>query len=112
MALIILTEPDPDEALVRLMKRSAYVLVTFSILAIKCYPDIGRRFDEWSGLAVNCGITQSKNALGGICLILGLFFVWYFLKTWRAERSKARRDELRLAWYSAVYDCVSPPEIA
>lgn len=95
MALILLTEPDPDEALVRLMKRSAYVLVTFSILAIK-YLDIGRRFDEWTGLPVNVGITQSKNMLGCGCLVLGFFFVWYFLKTWRAEKSKARRDELRL----------------
>jgi O-antigen ligase len=96
MALIVLTEPDPDEAFARLMKRSAYVLLTFSILAIKYYPDLGQRYDDWSGLQVNCGITQSKNALGSGCLILGLFFVWYFVKTRRAERSKARRDELRL----------------
>jgi exopolysaccharide production protein ExoQ len=96
MALVILTEPDPAEALVRLMKRSAYVLVTFCIMAIKWYPDIGRRFDDWSGLAVNVGITQSKNAMGGMCMVLGLFFVWYFMKTWRTEKSKARRDELRL----------------
>jgi len=96
MALVLLTEPDPGEALARLMKRSAYVLVTFSILAIKYYPDIGRRFDEWTGLAVNVGITQSKNMLGCTCLVLGFFFVWYFLKTWRAGKSKARRDELRL----------------
>jgi len=96
MALILLTELDPGEALARLMKRSAYVLVTFSILAIKYYPDIGRRYDEWSGLAVNVGITQSKNMLGCGCLVLGFFFVWYFLQTWRAEKSKGRRDELRL----------------
>ena len=96
MALILLTEPDSDEALVRLMKRSAYVLVTFSILAIKWYPDIGRRFDDWTGLAVNVGITQSKNMLGGSCLVLGFFFICHFLRTWRSEKSKARRDELRL----------------
>ena len=96
MALILLTEPDPDEALVRLMKRSAYVLVTFSILAIKYYPNIGQRYDEWSGLAVNVGISQSKNTLGCGCLVLGFFFIWHFLRTWRTDRSKARRDELRL----------------
>ena len=96
MALILLTEPDPDEALVRLMKRSAYVLLTFSILAIKYYPDIGRRYDEFSGLAVNVGISQSKNTLGCICLVLGLFFIWHFPRVWRTEKSKARRDELRL----------------
>ncbi len=96
MALILLTEPDPDEALLRLMKRSAYILVPFSILAIKYYPDIGRKFDEWTGLAINVGISQTKNTLGCSCLVLGFFFIWHFLRTWRTERSKARRDELRL----------------
>jgi O-antigen ligase len=78
------------------MKRSAYILLTFSIVAIKWCPDIGRRYDEWSGLAVNVGISQSKNTLGCVCLILGVFFVWFFVKTWRTEKSRARRDELRL----------------
>jgi O-antigen ligase len=96
MALVLFTEPDPDEALARLMKRSAYVLVTFSILLIKYYPDIGCQYDEWSGLPMNNGIAQNKNGLGSVCLVLGFFLVWYFLKTWRAEKSKARRDELRL----------------
>lgn len=96
MVLVILTEPDPNESLVRLMKRSAYVLVPFSIMAIKWFPDIGIRYDEWSGKAINVGITQSKNMLGCGCLVLGLFFIWYFVKTWRAEKSKARKNELRL----------------
>jgi exopolysaccharide production protein ExoQ len=96
MALILLTEPDPGEAIARVMKRSAYILLTFSIVAIKWCPDIGRRYDEWSGLAVNVGISQSKNTLGCVCLILGVFFVWFFVKTWRTEKSRARRDELRL----------------
>jgi exopolysaccharide production protein ExoQ len=96
MALILVTEPDPSEALIRLMKRSAYFLVTFSIMAIKWFPDIGRRYDEWSGLAMNVGISQSKNTLGCVCLVLGFFFIWLFLKTWRTEKSRAKRDELRL----------------
>jgi len=96
IVLVLFTEPDPEEALVRLMKRSAYVLVPFSVLFIKYYPEIGRQFDEWTGLPMNNGIAQNKNGLGSLCLVLGFFFVWYFLKTWRAEKSKARRDELRL----------------
>jgi exopolysaccharide production protein ExoQ len=96
MVLVLFTEPDPKEALVRLMKRCAYVLVPFSILLIKYYPEIGRQFDEWTGVPMNSGIAQNKNGLGSLCMVLGFFFVWYFLKTWRAEKSKARRDELRL----------------
>ena len=41
MALIVLTEPDPEEALIRLMKRCAYVVVPVSILWIKYYPRVG-----------------------------------------------------------------------
>jgi exopolysaccharide production protein ExoQ len=35
MALIVLTKPDPGEALTRLMKRCAYVIVPVSLLFIK-----------------------------------------------------------------------------
>ena len=45
MALIVLTEPDPKEAVIRLMKRCAYVVVPVSILFIKYYPELGRGFE-------------------------------------------------------------------
>ncbi len=96
MALIVLTEPDPMEALTKLMKRCAYVIVPVSILFIKYYPEMGRGFDQWSGGAVNTGITTNKNALGGDCLILGFFFFWHLLQTWSRERGKPRRNELLL----------------
>ncbi|PYS71570.1 MAG: hypothetical protein DMF73_10500, partial [Acidobacteria bacterium] len=45
MVLIILTEPDPEKALSRVMKRCAYIVVPVSILFIKYYPELGRGFD-------------------------------------------------------------------
>ncbi len=60
MALIVLTEPNPEEA-----------------------PGTN-------------GIAADKNMLGADCLILGYFFFWYLLQTWRTERSTWRRNELRL----------------
>jgi exopolysaccharide production protein ExoQ len=96
MILIVLTEPDPEEALTRLMKRCAYVLVPISILFIKYYPAWGRTFDPYTGLACNTGITKGKNALGCDLLILGFFFSCYAVKTWRSERSRARKRELLL----------------
>src|SRR6266700_376609 len=95
MVLIVLTEPDPKEALVRLMKRCAYIIVPVSILWIKYYPQLGRGFSPWGG-ATNNGIAADKNMLGAGCLILGYFFFWYLLQTWRTERSTWRRNELRL----------------
>jgi len=96
MALVLLTEPNPEEALTRLMKRCAYVIVPVSILFIKYYPQWGRGFNEWTGGAMNTGITDNKNALGYDCLILGFFFCWHLLQTWRTERGTSRRNELLL----------------
>ena len=96
IALVLFTEPDFDEALARLMKRSAYILIPFSILVIKYYPEIGVKYDDWTGYPVYRGIAQSKNMMGSVCIILGLFFFWHFLKTRRRERTRTRRDELLL----------------
>jgi len=96
MVLIVLTEPDPEEALRRLMKRCAYVVVPVSILFIKYYPQWGRDYDAWSGFPTSNGIAIGKNLLGADCLILGFFFFWHLLQTWPTERSTWRRNELRL----------------
>jgi O-antigen ligase len=96
MALIVLTEPDFEEALRRLMKRCAYVVVPVSILWIKYYPQYGMTYDDWGGQMIQ-GIAVGKNSLGADCLILGFFFFWHLLQTWRTERSTQRRNELRLS---------------
>lgn len=95
MALVILTEPDFEVALTTLMKRLAYSLLPFSILVIKYYVEIGHRTSDW-GEDMNTGIALGKNQLGVICMILGVFFVWLFIQTWRWEKSRARTNELRL----------------
>ena len=96
MVLIVLTEPDPEEALISLMKRCAYVIVPVSILFIKYYPYLGTKYDQWTGMQMSTGIATHKNGLGQDCLILGFFFFWYLLRTWHTERSLQRRNELRL----------------
>ena len=95
MALIVLTEPDPIEALKRLMKRCAYVVIPVSILWIKYFPRLGRMYSPW-GEGLNIGVSVGKNGLGCDCLILGFFFFWHFLQTWKTERTSRRRNELWL----------------
>jgi exopolysaccharide production protein ExoQ len=95
MALIVLTEPDPIEALKRLMKRCAYVVVPVSILWIKYYPRLGQSYSPW-GAQMNTGIAIHKNLLGADGLVLGFFFFWHLLQTWQTERNIQRRNELRL----------------
>jgi exopolysaccharide production protein ExoQ len=101
MALILFTEPDLNQAVATLIKRTAYILVPFSILVIKYYPYIGRGFTEW-GAAMNRGMAMDKNALGSDCVIFGLFFLWHFLRTWRMPRDIIRRNELRLILFFGV----------
>jgi exopolysaccharide production protein ExoQ len=97
MALVVLTDADPKQALRALMKRSAYVLVLISILFIKYFPQYGRGFDEWTGLGTNCGIATNKNELGYGCMIFVLFFFWNLLQALQIKNRKARRDELILS---------------
>ncbi|MFN3408119.1 MAG: O-antigen ligase family protein [Limisphaerales bacterium] len=93
MALVVLTDPDPDEALRRLFKRAAYVLLTGSVLCIKYFPHIGRGFDGWTGQAFNQGVNLNKNELGYVCMLTGLFFVWNFLSARHFPDPRKRREE-------------------
>jgi O-antigen ligase len=105
MALVVLTEPDPKEALTTLLKRCAYVILPVSILFIKYYPAWGRSYSWWTGQASYVGITRNKNALGSDLLILAFFFAWYFLQVRQREKSRARRDELLfcLGFFGMIY---------
>lgn len=94
MVLIILTEPDPRESLIRLFKRISYVIIPISILFIKYYPEWGRGFDRWTGAGMNTGITTDKNTLGFDCFLLGFFYFWHGLNVWREPKSAQRRNEL------------------
>jgi exopolysaccharide production protein ExoQ len=104
MALILLTEPDPEEAFMRVMKRSAYVLLTVSVLLIKYFPGIGRLNKEFGGESPFCGVTLSKNTLGVLCFFLGLYFFWRLLQVWKWEKGTVRRDELRLTVFFLLMD--------
>jgi exopolysaccharide production protein ExoQ len=95
MVLVILTEPNPGQALTIVMKRCAYVLFPVSILWMKYYPGLGWTSDEW-GATMNVGITGGKNELGAICVIFGLFLIWYWLQVWRSPKTIDRRRELIL----------------
>jgi exopolysaccharide production protein ExoQ len=96
MVLILFTEPHPRKALITLIMRCAYIILPVSILFIKYYPQWGRGFDPWSGEGFNTGITTTKNTLGCVCLVLGLFLFWYLINLWRTRRSAVSRFELWL----------------
>ena len=94
MALIILTDPVPREAIRSALKRSGYLLLPGSILFIKYYPQYGRSFDNWTGAATNVGMMNTKNDLGYVCMVFGLFFFWNLLSARLVDVTRRRQETL------------------
>jgi O-antigen ligase len=92
MILVVLSDPRPLEAVRALLRRLGYLLVPLSILLIKYYPESGKSYDDWTGFASYSGATTSKNMLGIVCLIGGLYFFWDTVVRWsnRKERRTKR----------------------
>ena len=97
MTLIVLSDADPRHALRTVLKRSSYFLIPPSILFIKYFPQFGRGFDGWSGAAVNVGVMNTKNDLGYICALSGLFFSWNLMSAWQFDRAESKRGEIALS---------------
>ena len=97
MALIILTDADPRQALRGVMKRAAFVMVPLSILFIKYFPEFGRYFDPWTGEGGNGGIHHNKNELGYTAMAFAMFFAWHLLSSRKIASTSQRRQELALS---------------
>ena len=82
MALLIVSERDPQKAMQTMLRRTVYVLIPFSVLLIKYYPWLGVQFARKGGL-MWIGVTLQKNGLGRLCLISGFFLLWTFIRRWQ-----------------------------
>ena len=91
MVLVVLTDSDPRAAIMRLLSRTASLLVPLSILFIKYFPELGRGYVPWSWTPVPIGVSTNKNMLGMVCLILGLGTLWRFLHEFRRRQEGVRR---------------------
>ena len=99
MALIVLTDQQPRQALISLLARCTYMLVPFSVLYIKYFPELGRYYDRWTYQPYFCGVTTNKNLLGMALFVCGVFLAWRFLDTSRPgvrRRTKAETLELTI----------------
>jgi exopolysaccharide production protein ExoQ len=75
MALIVWSEQDPLRAAASLFRRCGYILVTMSVVFIKYFPKLGWSYAAWTYEQIITGVTNNKNLLGNLCLIIGLFLV-------------------------------------
>jgi len=89
--LVVLSDPRPLEAVRTLLRRLSYLLVPLSIVLIKYFPGIGRGYSEWTGAAYYSGVTTSKDMLGTVCLVSGIFFFWDTLARWPERKGRRTR---------------------
>jgi O-antigen ligase len=72
--LVILTDKNPRSALKAVFVRCAYVLIPLSLVYIRYFPELGRRYNR-SGALEQIGVTYQKNSLGALILYTGLFLI-------------------------------------
>lgn len=89
--LVVLSDPQPLEAVRSVLRRVAYLLISLSVVLVKYYPGIAKQYDAWTGTASFVGATTSKNMLGALCLVSGLFFFWDTITRWKERKEKRAR---------------------
>jgi exopolysaccharide production protein ExoQ len=89
--LVILSDPRPLLAVQTVLRRLCYVLIPLSVVLIKYYPHLGRGYSEWTGVAYYMGAATTKNMLGVLCLISGIFFFWDTVRRWGDRGGRERK---------------------
>lgn len=92
MVLVIVTDPQPINALRRVYSRVGFILIPASLLLIR-YSALGQAYDP-GGEQSYTGVTTNKNTLGLIIFVVTLGALWSFLSLLRAERSRRRTWQL------------------
>jgi len=80
--VVVLSDPCPHEAVRGFLRRLYYLLIPLSILLIKYYPYQAIHYSFWTGLPEYTGAATSKNTLGAMCMISGIFFFWDTVRRW------------------------------
>ncbi len=99
MVLVVISDSLPREALSTLLRRLGYLMIPLSVVLIKYFPDYGRQYDQWVGEVSYCGATTSKNMLGILCLVCGIYFFWDTAVRWAHRKDKRQK---RVIYVNAV----------
>jgi len=94
--LVVLSDADPLEAVRSFFRHLYYLLLPLSILLIKYFPQLGKQYSFWTGATEFVGAATSKNTLGLMCLLGGLFFFWDTVARWSKRKEKRTKKILRI----------------
>lgn len=87
MALVVLTEPRPYEAVAAVLRRLAFLLIPLSVVFIRYFPELGRDYRA-DGSPMYTGVGHQKNDLGLMCFLSGVYLTYELL----AARTRGRAD--------------------
>lgn len=95
IVLVALTEKNPTETSISLIKRCALILLPLSVMFIKYYPQLGRAYNKL-GEGSYSGVSYNKNGLGYLCMISGIFLIYDFLNKikYRKKLINSKKDYL------------------
>jgi len=93
MVLVILTEVDWQQAFRAVFVRCAYVLIPLSVIFIRYFPELGRRYSIHSGGMEVTGVTTQKNSLGAMVLVCSLVLIWDWMERSRPDARRQVRWE-------------------
>ncbi len=94
MAMLVISERNPRQALSSVLRRSAYVLLPISVLLIRYYPVFGRQYSRWSGVEMWTGVGRQKNELGRLCMVLVFFLLFELYERWQNRARSVKHNEL------------------
>jgi exopolysaccharide production protein ExoQ len=93
MVMVVVTERQPIAALKRLFSRVGFVLFPASVLLIKYYGTLGRRYDV-NGYGMNTGVNTDKNMLGVVLFVISLGTLWHITTLLPTKGQPNRRRQL------------------
>jgi hypothetical protein len=97
MALVLLTERRPYDAIVTTLRRLGFFLLPVSVLLIRYIPELGRGYAA-DGTPMYSGVADQKNTLGLSCLIVGICYFSTFVRTRRLADRYDLVTGAMLAW--------------
>lgn len=110
MVLVVLSEPNPSDAIKSMFRRMAYLFLPLSIVLIKYYPHLGRSYHRWSGEMSMTGVTMSSNHFALLCMVCCVFFLWNILCSYRNKNRSVQKSNIYIQiiifgisiWYLAI----------
>ena len=91
VVLVILTEEEPLQAIRAVFVRCGYVLIPLSIIFIRWFPNLGRGYNQHSGVMEATGVTCQKNSLGAMVVVCSLLIVWDWFERRQSSETQDRK---------------------